>query len=144
MTSVRLIENAEHSPLTPCSRCEAAGCPWDRVAGKPLCPDCQERLALGEADALVERVERRPCAVCARVGVLRYLTYPLRSSHPVEIDLCAEHFHAMLRRRLDRHGYRQLMRQLQTLDLTPHQVFLLHEAFYDENGRPLQPVPDPC
>ena len=60
MTSVRLIENAEHNPMTPCSRCETAGCPWDRVADKPLCPDCQERLALGEADALVERVDAGP------------------------------------------------------------------------------------
>jgi hypothetical protein len=144
MTGVRVIENADHNPLTPCGRCAAGGCPWDRIGATPLCPDCQESLALGEADAVVERTERRPCAVCARVGVVRYLTYPLRSPHPVEIDLCGEHFHALLRRRLDRHAYRQLTRQLQTLDLTPHQVFLLHEAFYDANGRPLQPVPDPC
>ena len=144
MTGVRVIENADHNPLTPCGRCAAGGCPWDRIGTTPVCPDCQERLALGEAEAVVERTERRPCAVCGHVGVLRYLTYPLRSPNPVEIDLCAEHFHALLRRRLDRHAYRQLARQLQTLDLTPHQVFLLHEAFYDANGRPLQPVPDPC
>jgi hypothetical protein len=28
------------------------------------------------------------------------------------------------------------------LGLTAKQVFLLHDAFYDENGHALQPVPD--
>jgi hypothetical protein len=143
MDGLRLVADAGCSPLDPCGRCGAAGCPWDRIAGKPMCPDCQESLALGEGPALVESVEARPCAVCRRAGTLRYLTYPLHTAEPLEIDLCGRHFQALLSRRLDRNAYHQLVRQLQALGVAPQQVFLLHEAFYDGHGRPLQPVPDP-
>src|SRR5262249_2221239 len=115
---------------------------WDRVAGKAICPDCQEQLALGEGEPLVERAEKYHCAVCQQLGTIRYLTYPLHATEPVEVDLCPQHFHALLRRRLDRYAYLQLSRQLQTLGVTAGQVFLLHEAFYDIQGRHLQPVPD--
>jgi hypothetical protein len=36
-----------------------------------------------------------------------------------------------------------LSRRLQTIGLGARQVFLLHEAFYDERGHPLQPVEGP-
>jgi len=58
------------------------------------------------------------------------------------MDLCPRHFHSLLSRRLDRHAYHQLGRQLQALGLMARQVFLLHEAFYDEQGQPLQPIPE--
>ena len=37
---------------------------------------------------------------------------------------------------------KQLARQLQTHGLQMKQLFLLHEAFYDDKGRALQPVPE--
>jgi hypothetical protein len=112
------------------------------VAGKPICPDCQESLAHGDGPPLVEPVEPRPCAVCRRKGALRYLTYPLHTAEPLEMDLCGAHFQALLARRLDGAAYHGLVRQLRALGVRPQQVFLLHEAFYDGQGRPLQPVPD--
>src|SRR6516165_3378273 len=115
MEGVRWVEGGAALPQEPCSRCQAAGCPWDRIAGKPICPDCQEQLALGEGEPLVEKAERRACAVCQQTGTIRYLTYPLHASEPVELDLCPQHFHALLRRRLDRYAYMQLARQLQAL-----------------------------
>jgi hypothetical protein len=143
MEALRRVTSEGLVPEAPCSRCRATGCPWDRIADRPICPDCQELLALGEAEPLVERVEKRPCAVCRQVGTVRYLTFPLRTREAVEFDLCARHFHALLRRRLDPYAFVQLGRQLQALGVMTRQVFLLHEAFYDEHGRPLQPVPEP-
>jgi hypothetical protein len=126
----------------PCSRCQSAGCPWDRLGGEAVCPDCQEALAQGEGEPLVLRTERNRCAVCQQLGTVRYLTYPLHSSEPLEMDLCPRHFQSLLARRLDRHAYHQLSRQLQTLGFTARRLFLLHEAFYDEQGQSLQPVSD--
>jgi hypothetical protein len=105
-----------------------------------VCPDCQESLALGEADPLVERLVPNDCAVCGAPGTVPYLTYPLHARDPLAIDLCAGHFHALLARRLDRYAYRVLSRQLQEVGLSSKHIFLLHEAFYDERGHPLQPV----
>lgn len=105
-----------------------------------MCPDCQEALAQGEAPPLRERVDGRACAICQQTGTLRYLTYPLHMLEPIEIDLCAGHFQALLARRLDRAAFRRLQQQLQTIGVGVRQVFLLHEAFYDARGRPLQPI----
>ncbi len=142
MDGLRVVTAKGLVPLAPCGRCQASGCPWDRIAGKPICPDCQELLAQGEGEPLIERAGPGRCAACPRSGPVRYLTFPLHASGPLEIDLCAQHLHALLRRRLDRGAFHNLARQLQTLGLSARQVFLLHEAFYDENGHPLQPVPE--
>jgi hypothetical protein len=143
MEGLRLVSAAGHSPLAPCSRCQATGCPWDRIGDNVICPDCQEQLALGEGDALVERLRKNRCAVCGEIGTVRYLTFPLHAREPMEIDLCPKHFHAFMARRLDRYAYRSLSRALQALGLSVRQIFLLHEAFYDERGHPIQPVPEP-
>ena len=108
MEALRRIRSGGVSAIEPCSRCGVGGCPWDCLAGQPLCPDCQESLALGEGPLLRERGERRPCAVCGRDGTLRYLTYPLHSAEPVEIDLCGGHCGALLGRRLERGAFRRL------------------------------------
>ena len=139
MDGLRVLKG-ELTPQAPCSRCQSSGCPWDRLAGQPVCPDCQEALAQGEGEAFVVRTERRRCAVCQQTGTVRYLTYPLHATEPVEMDLCPRHFQSLLARRLDSHAYHQLSRQLQTLGFTSRQVFLLHEAFYDRHGRALQPA----
>jgi hypothetical protein len=142
MGGLRLVKGVEGTSLEPCSRCQSAGCPWDRISGKPLCPDCQESLAMGDAPPMMEPAENRPCLVCRRRGTLRYMTFPLHAPTAVEFDLCAEHFQALLGRRLDRHAYHQLDHELRRLGLAVRQVFLLHDAFYDEQGKPLQPVPE--
>jgi hypothetical protein len=105
-----------------------------------MCPDCQEALALGEGPMVRERVDRKPCAICGRAGTLRFLTYPLRSMEPVEIDLCGGHFEALLGRRLDQQAFRRLERLLRAEGVKVQQIFLLHEAFYDRGGWSLQPV----
>lgn len=142
MEGMRRVADTGPSPLEPCVRCQAGGCPWDRIAGKAICPDCQEALALGEAPALSERAERKRCSVCQHLGTVRYLTYPLGSDAAVEFDLCPQHFQDLLSRRLQRHALLQLSRQLQSVGLSAKQVFLLHEAFYDADGLALQPVPE--
>jgi hypothetical protein len=123
-----------------CSRCIAGERNWDRIAGQPYCPNCQEALIVGESDPLVERAERRPCAVCGRIGILRYVTFPLNAHAPVEIDLCGEHLRALLGRRLGPFAFHQLRRQLRGLKLQAEDIFLLHSAFYDHEGRALRPA----
>ena len=142
MDGLRLIKSAVNSALQPCCRCQTAGCPWDRIAGKPICPDCQESVALGEADPIVEPPENHDCVVCRKRGTLRFLTFPLHTTGAIELDLCADHFQALLSRRLDRHAFHQLDHELRRLGLVVRQVFLLHDAFYDDHGRALQPVPE--
>jgi hypothetical protein len=142
MEKVRLVEGERAAAVEPCSRCQAAGCPWDRIADKPMCPDCQEAIALGEGPPVQERAAAAPCSICRQRGTLRYQTYPLQANGAVEFDLCREHFQALLSRRLDPHAFQQLDRQLRDLGLSVRQVFLLHDAFYDEQGQPLQPVPE--
>jgi len=99
-------------------------------------------LVRDEGEPLIERVERRPCAICHQVGVLPYVTLPLHSPEPLEIDLCGPHLQALLRRRLDRFAFRQLCDRLDDLGVKPRDLFLLHERFYDELGHPLLPVPE--
>lgn len=142
MDGLRLILASGQSPVAACSRCQATGCPWDRIGDHAICPDCQEQLARGEGEPLVEKLIACPCVVCARTGTVRYLTFPLHGRDPLAIDLCPAHFHAFMGRRLDRYAYRAIGRALQAIGMSRKQVFLLHEAFYDERGHPLQPVRD--
>jgi hypothetical protein len=142
MDALRLIPRDQVSPLDPCCRCLAVGCHWDRIAGQPYCPDCQESLAQGTGEPLVARTEKHLCAACGHLGTLSFLTYPLGSMEPVEIDICPEHFRGLLARRLDPDAYRVLRQRLAAMGLSAHNVFLLHEAFYDEHGQALQPALD--
>jgi transposase-like protein len=140
MENLRLAPVESVFPRIPCCRCADGARWWDRIAGKTYCPHCLEALALGEAEPMVEKTDRRRCSVCHRQGTLRFLTFPLHSRRPVEMDLCAEHLRAMVARRLGPHSFEQLRRQLQSLNIRVNDVFLLHEAFYDEYGRALQPA----
>jgi hypothetical protein len=141
MTGLRIVAGQGVVPTTPCSRCQADGCPWDRIADKPICPDCQERLALGEGPPLAEKLDKSHCcAVCDEPGTVRYLTYPLHLKEPLEIDLCGHHLQALLYRRLDRPAFQHLVERLEHVGVKTQQIFLLHSAFYDPAGRPLQPV----
>ncbi|MFO0877205.1 MAG: hypothetical protein U0840_07500 [Gemmataceae bacterium] len=143
MDGLRLVTTSGQSPLSPCCRCDATGCPWDRIGSCPICPDCQENLALGEAEPLIQRLTQNQCLVCNKRGTVPYMTWPLHGRDPLAIDLCPAHFHDFLGRRLDRFSYRTLNRALQGFGMNVKQIFLLHEAFYDERGHPLQPVPEP-
>jgi hypothetical protein len=97
---------------------------------------------MGEGNALIERTERKQCIICSRVGTIRFLTYPLRTKAPVEIDVCAEHLRALIGRNLRPQAYRHLCRRLAQLHLSSGEIFLLHDAFYDKTGRALQPAVD--
>src|SRR5690348_2293983 len=91
MTGLRIVAGTGEVPIIPCIRCQADGCPWDRIADKPICPDCQEKLALGEGPPLVEKPDgANCCAICGQAGTVRYLTYPLHLKEPLEIELCAD------------------------------------------------------
>jgi hypothetical protein len=141
MTGLRILAGYSIEATMPCVRCQADGCPWDRIADKPICPDCQERLAVGEGPPLAEKLDRsHVCAICGEAGTVQYLTYPLHLKEPLAIDLCGHHLQALLDRRLDRKSFQHLVERLDELGVTTQQVFLLHNAFYDPAGRPLQPV----
>lgn len=143
MNGLRKVSGAGLSPLAPCVRCLSTGCPWDRIGATPVCPDCQEKLAEGEGEPLVERLIHQTCAVCGNLGTVPYLTYPLHVREPLALDLCPQHFHQFMARRLDRSAYRSLVKSLHASGLSVKQIFLLHEAFYDERGHPIQPVREP-
>ena len=58
----------------------------------------------------------------------------------MEFDLCAEHLRGLVARRLGPHAFEQLRQQLFSLSLDVAQIFLLHEAFYDHQGKVLPAV----
>jgi hypothetical protein len=140
MDGLRVVARECVSPDDPCCRCRAEGCQWDRVNNQPYCPDCQEALAQGQAEPLTLRTDRRPCVLCSHIGSVRFLTFPLGAGQPIELDLCAVHFRALLGRSLAPGAFARLRRLLNTLNLVPRSIFLLHEAFYDEYGQALQPA----
>ena len=112
MDGLRVVARESVSPLDPCCRCRAKGCHWDRINGQPYCPDCQEAVAQGHADPLILRTERRACALCGHIGSVRFLTFPLGSRPPVEMDLCADHFRGLLGRQLDAADFTRVRRLL--------------------------------
>lgn len=140
MNGLRLAPMESSSALEACSRCSQGGQRWDRIAGHPFCPQCQESLALGESEPLVLSTIKKHCAVCDHLGSVCFHTFPLQKPTPVEMDLCAEHLRCLLGRRLGPHAYHQLRRQLDVLGVDILEIFLLHEAFYDLNGKARQPV----
>jgi hypothetical protein len=140
MESLRLAPSQSRPRAAACCRCANAKRHWDRIAGKPYCPECQEALVLGLAAPLVEKTEKKQCAACSKSGTVCFLTYPLQSSTPIEMDLCPEHLRALLGRRLGPYAFHQLRRRLHLLGLGVELIFLLHDAFYDDQGRALQPA----
>jgi hypothetical protein len=140
MEGVRLVPLDREFAQVPCCRCPATDRRWDRIAGKPYCPNCQEALAVGEAEPLIERTDPRPCAACGRRGTVCFLTFPLDTPRPVEIDLCAAHLRGLLGRCLAPRAFQQFRRQLARLGVEASEVFLLDDSFYDAHGRALQPA----
>jgi len=140
MECVRIGPVQNKPEMLPCCRCCATGGKWDRIAGKAYCPECQEALIQGLSEPLREPTQRNSCAACARLGTVTFLTFPLRSSAPVEMDLCPEHLRCLIGRRLGPFAFHQLRRRLIKLGLGVEMIFLLHDAFYDNSGQALQPA----
>lgn len=141
MDSIRLVPANSVIPQAACSCCGViAEEGWDRIAGKAYCIDCMETLALGEIGSIREPVEKRPCAICRYCGTVRYLTHPRNAPQPIEVDLCADHLRSLIARRLGPAAFACLRNQLSSLGLNVQDVFLLHDAFYDADGRALQPI----
>lgn len=140
MDSVRWAQLGSVPERVPCCRCGSADRSWDRIVGKAYCPNCQEQLAVGEGEPLVEKTEPKRCAVCGRAGTVCFQTFPLHAGKAVAIDLCAEHVRGLVARGLGPYAYHQLRRQLQALGLGVEELFLLHSAFYDAEGRALHPA----
>jgi hypothetical protein len=139
MAGVRSLPPEEAATPSHCSRCGATGCVWDQIGGVAICPDCQETLICGEGEPIQFRLDRRACAACESSGTVAFVTVPLRAG-ALRIDLCPAHLRALLGRGLHRRDFLEICRQLQSAGLTPGQIFLLHEAFYDPHGKALQPV----
>jgi hypothetical protein len=97
-------------------------------------------LAIGESEPLIERTENRACAVCSRAGTVCFCTFPLHAKAPLIMDLCGEHLRCLLARRLGPFAFNQIRRRLQALELDVEELFLLHSAFYDCQGRALHPA----
>jgi hypothetical protein len=97
---------------------------------------------MGESTPLVERTAKNRCAVCGKVGTVTFHTFPLQGTAPVAIELCPEHLRSLIGRCLGPYAFNQLRRQLQGLGLGAEDLFLLHGAFYDGQGRALQPALD--
>jgi len=140
MHAVRLVIENSSLPLSPCSRCGAKGCHWDRVADQTLCPDCQEALIRGEGEPLVQPTQPRPCVVCGRRGSVVFRSFPLHEPGPIEFDICPRHLRELLARRLRPRSFQRLRRQLNLAGFAVEQLFLLHESFYTEEGQALRPV----
>jgi hypothetical protein len=140
MERLRVSSLDRSSFVATCCRCSAGERNWDRIAGKPYCPSCQESLVVGESEPLMERTEPRHCIVCGRIGTVRYITFPLNAVRPVEMDICGEHLRCMLARRLGPYAFHQLRRMLRMLKLQTEDIFLLHGAFYDREGKALRPA----
>ena len=117
MDSVRWATSECGNTPVSCCRCDAGNGRWDRLAGKPYCPHCQEMLVLGEAAPLVEPTHSSHCAVCARVGTVTFTSFPLDGRLAVDMELCSEHIRALLGRRLGSYAFHQLCRQLRALAL---------------------------
>jgi hypothetical protein len=143
MSSIRLAAADSFTLWTPCCRCGATALGWDAIAGQSYCPSCEEAIVQGDGEPLIATTQRRQCCVCPTVGTVTVQTYPLNASRPLEMDLCPTHLRALLGRRLGVSAYSQLRRQLAGLGLEVHDVFLLHEAFYDSLGRALLPAGEP-
>lgn len=143
MDSLRLAPAGSIPEMENCCNCSHGGQRWDRISARPYCPECQEGLALGETEALVLPTVKVSCTVCNHVGAVCYHTFPLNASAAVEMYLCAEHLRCLLGRRLGPHAFHQLRRQLATVGVRMADIFLLHEAFYDNLGRARQPVIEP-
>jgi hypothetical protein len=139
MSGLRSLTADDEAAPTICGRCRATGCPWDRIGGVSVCPDCQELMIRGEGEPLRLHSQPHRCAACGNSGTLPFVTVPLRA-RPVVIDLCALHLRELLGRRLEPEAFLELARQLLELQLVPGRIFLLHEAFYDRQGQALQPV----
>jgi hypothetical protein len=140
MDSLRVASRESVPHAATCCRCEAANSHWDRIAGTPYCPNCQEMMIQGEGAPLVLKTEKRRCAVCDGLGTVCYMTFPLQAKAPVEIEMCPRHLRALLGRCLEPHAFHQLRRKLQSLGLKVDKIFLLHETFYDTLGKASLPA----
>jgi hypothetical protein len=140
MDSLRRLCVEELPPTEPCCRCSGDSGRWDRIGGKPYCPRCEEALILGEIEPVREHPQELECTVCGKIGTLSYLTFPLHADIALELQLCADHFRSLLGRHLPPHAFHQLRRMLNTIQLQPGEVFLLHDAFYNPAGKALRPI----
>ncbi len=134
-----------HHRARVCFACRAGNAPWDVLAGTSVCPDCQERLVLGDGDVYLQlQVDRcRTCECCGESGTVRYHSVPARRDKHVSIDLCGACLRALLGRCLGRRAYRALAVALGRRNLLISDFWLLSGNFYDGRGRARNPVVPP-
>lgn len=125
-----------------CMRCEDASRSWDRIGNGIYCPQCIEDILQGVHPYIKAEVEQLRCAICHHLGTVPYTTQPLSLPTQVRIDLCGDHLRALLRRSLGPHAFGILQDKLSVVQIPRGHVFLLHEAFYSNQGEALQPIVD--
>ncbi|MBI3619052.1 hypothetical protein HY213_03405 [Candidatus Peregrinibacteria bacterium] len=77
MQEVRIEPIDETAQKLPC-RCGKPGHGWDRIEDVVCCPECEEQLAVGEAEPLTLRTRRRDdCVACGKSGSIC-----LRTAYP--------------------------------------------------------------
>src|SRR5580765_7094813 len=96
MDTMRMAPAGSVALWKPCCRCGEKALGWDRIAGKPYCPGCEEAIVQGDSEPLIEQTRRMPCTACRCIGSVTVQTFPLKSSQPLEMDLCPEHLRCLL------------------------------------------------
>jgi hypothetical protein len=140
METVRIAGDDQFTLWQPCCRCGTNARAWDRIAGKAICPACQEAVIQGTIEPIVLPTLRRTCSACPTVGSVTVQTFPRDAVAPLEFELCPSHLRGLLGRNLNACAYLNLRRQLAQIGMDIQEVFLLHGAFYDANGQALQPA----
>jgi hypothetical protein len=125
----------------PCWYCKAKGLRWDRLGGLPVCPDCQEMLALGTAEPAIQIPSSKGmCCVCSWPTVVSFQTSPRGSDSWLNVPLCAGHFRRSLGRCLLPGEHKRVALYLRSRGHSANAVYLFHDAFYDPKGLAVLPV----
>ena len=117
MESLRLAPADSIFPKIPCSRCADHSRGGTGSSAKPIARTASKRWRGERRSPLWKKPIAGVVAICHHLGTVRYVTFPLHSRRPVEMELCSEHLRALIVRRLGPHGFEQLRRQLHNLGI---------------------------
>jgi hypothetical protein len=140
-SSIRTITESTLLQPSDCAMCsDAPKKPWDRIDQVPYCMDCIENLMLGTAVPIKAQIEKYRCDICYRMGSVDFQTIPLHKNFGLIMHLCSVHLYDLLSRNLSEINFKYLRAQLKNFSVNVQEIFFLHGAFYDQDGRAIQPV----
>ncbi len=125
--------------IIACNRCADTERPQEKLGWIAYCRDCISAILKGEQEHI--RIDPKTgdrCTVCYETGAVAFETKP--TSHPLNLILwlCQTHLRDLFHKNLGPHGFDQLRKSVETMDLSTDQIFLLRKEFYDINGHALQ------